>query len=97
MTERYIEGDLSERRRKAFDIIEIQKIIDEEAHAMLKKSPYLEREREDMKQAAWVAIAEAHEQIEKAEPLGAYVRKVARYAMRGYIRTLRRDAMGHRG
>ena len=64
---------------------------------MLKKSPYLEREREDMKQAAWVAVTEATASLGDIKNIGGYVRRAARYGMRQYIRTLRRDAMGHRG
>ena len=49
-----------------------------------------------MKQSAWVAVTEARERIDAANPQGAYIRKVVRYSMQRYIKALRRDALGHR-
>lgn len=73
----------------------MKQIIDAEARAIVKGQGAA-IEAGDLRQVAWVAVTEAKAKIEAASPFGAYVRKVARYAMKAYIRRLRRDALGHR-
>ena len=74
----------------------IEAVIDEEAaraHSTCRESAW-RYELNDLKQTAWEGIAAAWERVETSDNPKAYIRTIARNAMKRYCRRLRADALG---
>lgn len=71
-------------------------MIEQEAAKATRGRYDLSGEAEDIRQAAWTAAYEAMARGGGIENTGGYLRRTVRYAIKGYIKALRRDALGHR-
>jgi len=82
------EGFSETRRARTISIAEIEIIIDQETYKATRGRG-LTAELADIRQAAWTAIAAAMQRT--GEDLdGGYARRTARYAIKAYIKSLKR-------
>jgi len=83
------EGFSETRRARTIGIAEIERIIDQETYKATRGRRGLTAELEDIRQAAWTAIAAA--MVKTGTDLdGGYARRTARYAIKAYIKALKR-------
>ena len=71
----------------------MERIIDQETYKATRGRG-LTAELEDIRQAAWTAIAQTMAKGEGLETMGGYVRRTARYAIKAYIKAARKAAGG---